>query len=192
MTKYQIRNSLLLLITAIIWGNAFVAQSIGMDYVGPFTFNCARSLIGGLVLIPCIYFLSSKEDNLVIVQTQKRDDKKMLIIGGICCGIALAAGSSFQQYGILHTSVGKAGFITAFYIIIVPLLGLFLKKKCGPFVWLGVVIALAGLYFLCITESFTIGQGDIYVFYSVCRWSSNVLYSVFGLRDDLRNFYVCI
>lgn len=197
MTKYQIRNSLLLLITAIIWGNAFVAQSIGMDYVGPFTFNCARSLIGGLVLIPCIYFLSGKEGNLVIVQTQKRDDKKMLIIGGICCGIALAAGSSFQQYGILHTSVGKAGFITAFYIIIVPLLGLFLKKKCGPFVWLGVVIALAGLYFLCITESFTIGQGDIYVFICAVMFSLHILVIdyfiqfVDGVQMSCIQFLVC-
>lgn len=197
MTKHQIRNSLLLLITAVIWGNAFVAQSVGMDYVGPFTFNCVRSLIGGLVLIPCIYFLSGREEKIIMGRTKKIEDKKMLVLGGICCGAALTAGSSFQQYGILHTSVGKAGFITAFYIIIVPILGLFLKKKCGSFVWIGVIIALAGLYFLCITESFTIGRGDIYVFICAIMFSIHILVVdyftqiVDGVKMSCIQFLVC-
>ena len=197
MTKHQIRNSLLLLITAIIWGNAFVAQSVGMDYVGPFTFNCVRSLIGGVVLIPCIYLLSKREHDIENVPKEKGGNWKILIWGGICCGVALTAGSSFQQYGILHTSVGKAGFITAFYIIIVPILGLFLKKKCGPFVWIGVILALAGLYFLCITESFTIGQGDIYVFICAMMFSIHILVVdyftqfVDGVKMSCIQFFVC-
>ena len=195
MKKQQIRNSFLLLLTAVIWGNAFVAQSVGMNYVGPFTFNSIRCFIGGLVLIPCIGFLEKQERDTAGIS--KPENRKMLILGGVSCGIALAAGSSFQQFGILHTTVGKAGFITAFYIIIVPILGLFLKKKCGPFVWLGVVIALAGLYFLCITESFSIGQGDIYVFICAIMFSLHILVIdyfiqfVDGVKMSCIQFIVC-
>ncbi|MCI5624061.1 DMT family transporter [Anaerostipes sp.] len=195
MKKQQIRNSFLLLLTAVIWGNAFVAQSVGMNYVGPFTFNSIRCFIGGLVLIPCIGFLEKQERDTAGIS--KLENRKMLILGGVSCGIALAAGSSFQQFGILHTTVGKAGFITAFYIIIVPILGLFLKKKCGPFVWLGVVIALAGLYFLCITESFSIGQGDIYVFICAIMFSLHILVIdyfiqfVDGVKMSCIQFIVC-
>ena len=160
MKKEQIKGSLSLFLAAIIWGAAFVAQSVGMDYVGPFTFNCVRTLIGGIVLIPCIAFLNRGKVRKKTYFTEK----KRLLLGGICCGVALATGSTLQQFGIMYTTVGKAGFITAFYIIIVPILGLFLGKKCGLSVWISVVIALAGLYFLCITDGFSIGKGDIYVF----------------------------
>ena len=160
MKKEQIKGSLSLFLAAIIWGVAFVAQSVGMDYVGPFTFNCVRTLIGGIVLIPCIAFLNRGK----VRKKTNFTEKKRLLLGGICCGVALATGSTLQQFGIMYTTVGKAGFITAFYIIIVPILGLFLGKKCGLSVWISVVIALAGLYFLCITDGFSIGKGDIYVF----------------------------
>ena len=98
-----------------------------------------------------------------------------MLLGGICCGVALATGSTLQQFGIMYTTVGKAGFITAFYIIIVPILGLFLGKKCGLSVWISVVIALAGLYFLCITDGFSIGKGDIYVFLGAIAFSIHIL-----------------
>ena len=152
MKKEQIKGSLSLFLAAIIWGAAFVAQSVGMDYVGPFTFNCVRTLIGGIVLIPCIAFLNRGK----VRKKTNFTEKKRLLLGGICCGVALATGSTLQQFGIMYTTVGKAGFITAFYIIIVPILGLFLEKKCGLSVWISVVIALAGLYFLCITDGFSI------------------------------------
>ena len=155
MKKEQIKGSLSLFLAAIIWGAAFVAQSVGMDYVGPFTFNCVRTLIGGIVLIPCIAFLNRGK----VRKKTNFTEKKRLLLGGICCGVALATGSTLQQFGIMYTTVGKAGFITAFYIIIVPILGLFLGKKCGLSVWISVVIALAGLYFLCITDGFSIGKG---------------------------------
>ena len=152
MKKEQIKGSLSLFLAAIIWGAAFVAQSVGMDYVGPFTFNCVRTLIGGIVLIPCIAFLNRGK----VRKKTNFTEKKRLLLGGICCGVALATGSILQLFGIMYTTVGKAGFITAFYIIIVPILGLFLGKKCGLSVWISVVIALAGLYFLCITDGFSI------------------------------------
>lgn len=180
MKTHKLRNSLLLLLTAFIWGTAFVAQSVGMDYVGPFTYTCVRSLIAGIMLIPCIAFLNKVNPNLEekkICQdeTKKKAYQKTLLIGGICCGAALGVASSLQQIGILHTTVGKAGFITTFYIIIVPIIGLFFKKRCGLNVWIGVVFALAGLYFLCITEGFSIGYGDTMVFLCALAFSIHIL-----------------
>ncbi len=153
MDKMKVRNFLLLLLTASIWGVAFVAQSVGMEYVGPLTFNCVRSLIGGLVLIPCIWFLGRLEKQRgekAGVPGGRKEEQRDLLIGGTLCGILLCVASNFQQMGIVYTSVGKAGFITACYIIIVPVLGIFLRRKCGVSVWFGVLFALAGLYFLCI------------------------------------------
>lgn len=193
MKKEQIRGSLLLFLAAIIWGVAFVAQSVGMDYVGPFTFNCVRTLIGGIVLIPCIAFLNRGKAKKKMTLTQK----KKLLLGGICCGAALTTGSTLQQFGIMYTTVGKAGFITAFYIIIVPILGLFLGKKCGLSVWASIVIALAGLYFLCITDGFSIGKGDIYVFLCAIAFSVHILvidyFTQFndGVKMSCIQFFVC-
>lgn len=193
MKKEQIKGSLSLFLAAIIWGVAFVAQSVGMDYVGPFTFNCVRTLIGGIVLIPCIAFLNRGEAKKKMTGTEK----KRLLLGGICCGIALTTGSTLQQFGIMYTTVGKAGFITAFYIIIVPILGLLLGKKCGLSVWISVVIALAGLYFLCITDGFSIGKGDIYVFLCAIAFSIHILvidyFTQFndGVKMSCIQFFVC-
>lgn len=206
MNARQIRQSFILLLTAIIWGVAFVAQSVGMDYVGPFTFICVRSLIGGLVLLPCITLLGrlnvQQEQSLPTDRKsgqtpRKKADAKKLALGGVCCGLALCAASCFQQFGILYTSVGKAGFLTAFYIIIVPILGLFFGKKCGPFVWIGVALALAGLYFLCMTESLRLGIGDILVFICACLFSVHILVIdyftqyVDGVKMSCIQFFVC-
>lgn len=174
MKNLQIRNSLILLLTALIWGVAFVAQSVGMDYVGPFTFNCARFLIGGIVLLPCMALLKKMNP-----PAQKPENpakaRKDLILGGICCGIALCAASSLQQIGIMYTTVGKAGFITAFYIIIVPIIGVFFGKKCGISVWIGVLLALAGLYFLCINEELAIAKGDLLVFLCALMFAVHIM-----------------
>lgn len=180
MKTHKVRNSLLLLLTAFIWGTAFVAQSVGMEYVGPLTYTCVRSLIAGIMLIPCIAFLNKvnpKQEDMHIYQKDegKQTYQKTLMIGGICCGLALGVASSLQQIGIQHTTVGKAGFITTFYIIIVPIIGLFFKKRCGINVWIGVVFALAGLYFLCITEGFSIGYGDTMVFLCALAFSIHIL-----------------
>ena len=109
------KNNILLVLTALIWGCAFVAQSVGMDYVGPFTFNMARFLIGAIVLLPVIWFMDRQRKT----GTEKGAGQKTLIIGGICCGIALAVASTLQQWGILFTTVGKAGFITAMYLSLI-------------------------------------------------------------------------
>lgn len=175
MNRFVLRQSLLLLLTATIWGVAFVSQSVGMDYVGAFTFNAARSLIGAAVLIPCIVLLKKTQDKNGDREVHKKEDKKTLLTGGICCGVILALASSFQQFGIMYTTVGKAGFITAMYIILVPLLGIFLKKKAGLRVGISVVIAVAGLYLLCMTESFRLEAGDMLVLICALIFSFHIM-----------------
>ena len=177
MQKSSIKNLCMLVLTALIWGSAFVAQSVGMDYVEPFTFLAARSVIGGLVLIPIIPLLDMwKTKNGQESEAPKTAaDKKVLLIGGICCGIALYAASAFQQFGISFTTVGKAGFITAMYIVLVPILGIFLKKKIGIKVGISVVIAVIGLYLLCITDGFTLGLGDALVLVCAFLYSIHIL-----------------
>ncbi len=180
MKKLQIRNSLILLLTAFIWGVAFVAQSVGMDYVGPFTFNCVRSIIGGVFLIPCILLLNKlnperEAEYKTMSPEARKANKKQLLTGGILCGVVLCVASNLQQFGISYTTVGKAGFITAMYIIIVPILGLFFKKKCGINVWLGVILAVCGLYFLCMTEGFSIQLGDFLVFLCALAFSVHIM-----------------
>lgn len=198
MKKVKVKNSLLLLLTATIWGVAFVAQSVGMEYVEPFTFNCTRSLIGGLVLIPFIWFLNRrKEEQREITPERKREERKVLATGGILCGLCLFAASNFQQFGIRYTTVGKAGFITACYIVIVPLLGIFLHKKCGRLIWMSVALALAGLYLLCMTESFSIGKGDFLVLICAILFSVHILvidhFSPLtdGVKLSCIQFFVC-
>ncbi len=157
----RLRGSLLLMLTALVWGVAFVAQSVGTGYVGPFTFNAVRMLIGGLVLLPWILVRDRKSGR----QAKRAADGSLrkLVLGGLCCGLALCAASNLQQIGIAYTTVGKAGFITALYIVIVPVFGLFMGRKPGIPAWLGVALAVAGLYFLCMTEGFSVGRGDLYV-----------------------------
>ena len=139
----KLRNSLLLLLTATIWGVAFVAQSVGMDYVGPFTFVFARNVIGGLVLLPVIAVLGkSGGPHPKQAPEERRKARKTLVIGGMCCGTALCAGSITQQFALLYTPVGKAGFLTACYILIVPLLGLLFGRRCGVKHWCGVALAM--------------------------------------------------
>ncbi|MEO2240001.1 DMT family transporter [Dorea sp. YH-dor226] len=189
------KNAAILMLTAFIWGTAFVAQSVGMDYLGPFTFNGVRSLIGAAALLPCIWLLQilNKKEGTVKEEGSRKD----LIIGGIACGLLLFAASSLQQIGIQYTSAGKAGFITAFYIVIVPVLGIFLHKKIGWKVWIAVLLALAGLYFLCITEKFTIGKGDIFIFLCALVFSLHIMVidhfspMVDGVKMSCIQFLVC-
>lgn len=190
------KNAFMLILTAFIWGTAFVAQSVGMDYLGPFTFNGVRSFIGGAALLPCIFLLerfNEKNSSAAPVKGSRKD----LIAGGTLCGLLLFAASSLQQLGIQYTTAGKAGFITAFYIVIVPVFGIFLRKKTGIKVWTAVLIALTGLYFLCITETFTIGKGDVLLFFGALIFSVHILvidyYSprVEGVKMACIQFFVC-
>ena len=157
MKVNRIRQQVLPVLAAFIWGTAFVAQSVGADYVEPFTFNTARSAIAFLFLL--VLCLVRRKVQKGVVESATRSWKD-LAVGGTCCGVALTVASFLQQKGLETTTSGKAGFITALYIVIVPILGVFLKKKAPRTIWISVALAVVGLYCLCITEDFTITSGD--------------------------------
>lgn len=163
MIKKQTGN-LILLLTALIWGSSFVAQTTGMEHVQPFTFMGIRTVLGGLVLIPVILFQRRMQPKAQrrAPEVQRQIDR-MSLIGGICCGLVLCIAGDLQQFGMTTTSPGKAGFITSLYIVIVPLLGIFIGKKIPKIVWFCVAAALFGFYLLCVTEQFTISTGDLLV-----------------------------
>ncbi len=168
----------MLVFTALIWGLAFVAQEAGMDYVGPFTFLAIRNLIGSIVLIPLILAMGTMRKKVPSKATEEYD-KKMLLKAGLLCGIALFAGAACQQVGMYYgASAGKAGFITALYILTVPLLGLIVKKKVRPMIWSCIAIALVGLYFLCIPQGQGLGgmaMGDMIVLMSAVCFGVQIL-----------------
>ncbi len=168
-------GNILLILTAFIWGCAFVAQSVGMEYVGPFTFNGTRCIIGGIFLIAAnLVFDAAKKKNKTYVKPSE-SEKKELIKGGIICGIVLFAASSVQQIGISMTTVGKAGFISVLYILIVPFFGLLLRQKLPRMIWLCCAIALCGLYLLCMNESLSLSKGDAVVFISAAIYAVHIM-----------------
>ncbi|MCX6248195.1 MAG: DMT family transporter [Bacteroidetes bacterium] len=155
----KLRSDLILILAAVIWGFAFVAQRIGMDYVGPFTFNGARFTLGALVVIPFLFSHKKfipKDPSLSI-------SRGKMIWGVIGTGLLLFSGASLQQVGLQFTTAGKAGFITGLYVVFVPFIGLFLGHRTTIFTWLGVLFSAAGLYFLSITSGFRIDRGDLLV-----------------------------
>ncbi|MDO4331417.1 MAG: DMT family transporter [Eubacteriales bacterium] len=168
--KTSVKSSLLLFLAAVIWGVAFVAQSVGMEYMGPLTFNGARFLIGAVVLLPVIWYREHKKAG-----EKEKGGRKEVLAGGVCCGLALCIASLLQQFGILYTTVGKAGFITTLYIIIVPVCGIFLRKKVGAKIWIGALIAVIGMYLLCISGNFSISKGDSFVLGCAFAFSVHIL-----------------
>ena len=174
MKDGTIKADILLLLTATIWGFAFVAQRVGMDYVGPFTFNAVRFALGSLSLLPLILLLQKRQSN-----TDRRqfsdDTNKSVLLGGILAGGALFAGASLQQAGLVYTTAGKAGFITGLYVVIVPLLGLFWRQRPRIGTWVGAILAAVGLYFLSITKEFDISFGDLLVLIGAFFWAGHVL-----------------
>ena len=232
MKKTEWKSPALLFLTAVVWGVAFVAQSVGMDYVGPFTCNCIRCLIGAVVLVPCIWFLDGwkqRSDGASCgresagapdgascgresagapdgascgrestgAPSGASDGSHALLAGGICCGLALFVASNLQQIGIQYTTVGKAGFITALYIVMVPVFGIFLKKRAGIRVWVSVALAVAGLYLLCITDRLALGKGDILVLLCAVVFAVHILVvdhfsaKTDGVRMSCIQFLVC-
>ena len=184
MKKEKIVANMLLLLTSIIWGSAFVAQRVGMDYVGPLTFGAIRFALAALVLLPVIHFINKSErkklrtkfDNGILEDKElKQEKRKILIKAGIICGLILFCGSTLQQFGLVFTTAGKAGFITALYIVLVPIFSLVLRKHPGLKSWVGVIIGAIGLYLLCINESFEIAPGDLIVLIGAGFWATHLL-----------------
>ncbi|MGD9179069.1 MAG: DMT family transporter, partial [Desulfobacterales bacterium] len=173
MKAGTVKSDALLLTTAIIWGFAFVAQRVGMDYVGPFTFNGIRFAIGSLSLLPLVLLSRGQRtssDNIL-----PPAGLKTILLGGGALGLALFAGASLQQIGLVYTTAGKAGFITGLYVIIVPILGLVWRQQPKIGTWMGAFLAAIGLYFLSVTEQFTIDLGDLLVLIGAFFWAAHVL-----------------
>lgn len=187
--KKIVSGELMLTLTALIFGVSFVAQRAGMAYIGPFTFNGIRSLIGALVLVPVILIMDRqrKASGAAIgvgsvtsaataeAQAQVSSSRKNLLLGGFWCGVVVFISSSLQQAGMIYTTAGKAGFITALYIVIVPILGLFLKKKVRPVLWFSVILATTGLYLLSVKDGFSIGWGDLLILLSAVGLSVHII-----------------
>lgn len=176
MYQTEAKGTIFLLITALIWGSAFVAQSMGMDYVGPFTFSAARDVVAIIVLIPVILLFAEKRDDgsyPPIWQQLKPD--AITLIGGAWCGLTLGIADTLQQVGISMTTAGKAGFITAIYIVLVPLMGFFIGRRVRRIIILCVALAMVGFYFLCINGDFEIAFGDLLVFFCAIFFALHIL-----------------
>lgn len=162
----KLRSTLCLLAAALIWGTTFVAQSIATGLLAPYTYNACRFLLGFIVLLPVAAITGRKDPLAFNYSGRNRKDPgsvraaRLLLAGGVLCGLCLFLAGSFQQTGIQYTSAGKSGFITALYIVLVPIIGLFLKRKCSPLIIPAVILAVIGFYLLCIKEGFTINRGD--------------------------------
>lgn len=209
MDRKKLTGNIFLLMTALIWGVAFVAQRVGMDYVGPLTFTAVRFWLGAAVLLPVLYFMGKRETQTASNEVQDgavtseariaeaAKSRRMLFVAGGVCGTILFTASILQQYGLVFTSAGKTGFITALYIVLVPIFGLFLKHRPGARGWIGVLLGTAGLYFLTITESLTIARGDFVVLIGAFFWAAHVLSIdhfnpyVDGIKLAITQFAVC-
>jgi drug/metabolite transporter (DMT)-like permease len=167
----KLKSNLLLLLAAAIWGLAFVAQRVGMDYVGPYTFNGVRFVLGSLSLLPLLFFYKPSSSQAETTGQSYRLDAR----AGFLAGTVLFIAASLQQIGLIYTTAGKAAFITCLYIVLVPILGIFIKQRIHPWTWGGSLFAVAGLYFLCVKENFSISYGDILELIGAFFWAIHIL-----------------
>ena len=182
-SKNNLYKYFLLFIAAFLWGSTFVAQSVGMDYIGPFTYSGVRNIIGAMFLVPVVLIINAIQRKKGIVPMDEngkeiatRQYLKNTVIGGICCGVVLCCASNLQQCSMVYVSAGKAGFITAMYVVLVPICGIFLKKKLPISVWIAVVIAVVGLYMLCIKSGdFSIGKGELLLLLCAFGFTGHIL-----------------
>lgn len=176
--KSHLKSNMLLFLTAFIWGSSFIAQSKGADVLGPFTFNSFRYTLAVIALTPVIMFLNKKNADKRDQMTagEKASEKKYLIYGGIATGLALFVASSLQQYAMAFTTAAKAGFITTLYVILVPIVGIFLKKKVRPVIWLCAIMGVVGLYLLSMQPgTFSISHGDFFVLLCALGYTAHIL-----------------
>lgn len=171
----QLRGGAMLMLTALIWGTAFVAQSVGMDYLGPCAFTATRNFIGCVALLPVIALASRLRSGAQPEEAAPAPGKKALFGWGAACGLLLGGATLLQQAGMQTASAGKAGFLTALYIVIVPVLGIFLGRRPGLKVWIGVVLALVGAYLLSVKGGAGIASGDLLVIASAVVFSLHIL-----------------
>lgn len=194
MNRQKLKGNLLLLLTSVVWGISFIAQSKGVELISPVVFNGIRSILGAVVLVPVILFLdhSKKRKGVPIQKT-----KKELLLAGVICGTFLCVATTLQTMGMIYTSPGKSGFITALYMVIVPIIGLFTGKKASPVIWLSVLIALGGLYLMCMDASLEINIGDLLTLLCALVFAGHILAidhfapKVDGVKLACLQFFVC-
>lgn len=194
MKNQRLKGNLILLLTALVWGISFIAQSKGVESISPVAFNGIRSMLGSIVLLPVIYFIdrSKKKKGIEVLKFDKP-----LILGGIICGIFLCVASTLQTIGMVYTSPGKSGFITALYMVIIPLFGLFSGRKTRPIIWLSVATAVVGLYLMCINSSMSINKGDILTLLCAFVFAGHIIAidyfspKVDGVKLACLQFFVC-
>ena len=177
MKHNNVRQILFPILAALIWGTAFVAQDLCADVIDTFSFNAARSYIAVVVLLVIIFIFDKlKKDKVELTPAEKKKARRDLLIGGFCCGTALAVASNFQQAGIAAgTEAGKAGFLTALYVVLVPLFGLFFRRKVSLPVWIAVALSVASLYLLCIKGDFSLAMGDLLVLVCAVCFAIHIL-----------------
>lgn len=191
-------NVLFLFMGAIIWGFGFIAQRLGNQHIGPFTFNGIRFLMGAITVSPLLFIARQKEKRAGVKEkTLNPQPRRTWLIASLVCGLALFAASSFQQIGLIDTEAGKAGFITALYIILVPLVGLFLGKKVSWQVWIALALAVGGLYLLMVKGDFKVASSDIIILIGAFLWALHILsvdhftQKLDGIRLAFGQFLVC-
>lgn len=175
MRVNRVRQNVLPLLAAFIWGTAFVAQSVGADYVGAFTFNAARSAVAFVFLLVLSLGMRVVRRRAFPDQPDRYGSRRDIWIGGLCCGTALTVATYLQQKGLETTPSGKAGFLTALYIVIVPIAGLLLKRKPPRAIWISVPLAVVGLYCLCVTEASSVTVGDFYLLLCAFCFSAHIM-----------------
>ncbi len=184
----NVKSTLILTLTAVIWGSAFVAQREGMSSIGPFLFSAIRMYLGSLTLLPIILYFDAKSRRQPVAKAApsaagaassarpaSSGTPADLRRGGLLCGLIIFFAANFQQVGLVSVSAGKAAFLTTLYILLVPLIGLLMKQRVTWNAWLGVLLGTAGLYFLCITEAFTVAPGDLIVLIGALFWALHIL-----------------
>lgn len=195
MKKKQYSTNSLLLLTAIIWGFAFVAQRMGMDYIGPYTFNAIRFALGGISLFPIIIYNKKQQKKLEVEPLKNRTWHKSW--GGLLLGIVLFSAASLQQIGLVYTTAGKAGFITGLYVVMVAFIGLIWKQKLKTTIWLGVILATIGMYLLSVTGDFQIAIGDLIILAGALFWAIHVQLTGYlsprtnAIRLAQYQFFIC-
>ncbi len=192
----QYLGSLMLTVCAFIWGTAFIAQSVGSEFIEPLTFNFSRSVLASVFLLCCAFIMDAlKKKDFTFWGSDDPIYKERLLKGGVLCGIFISAASFFQQVGIAYTTVGKSGFITALYLVIVPVLCFIIyRRSIGVLTGAGIITAAVGMYFICINESFTINIGDFYTLICAVCFAlqiiciENVIKNLDGVRLSMIQF----
>lgn len=194
MKNQKLKGNLILLFVAFIWGTSFIAQSKGVEEISAFLFTGTRSILGGLVLLPVIFLIDMNKKRKGI---KSEKNTKTLLLGGVLCGILLCLASTLQTAGLMYTSPGKSGFITALYMVIIPIIGLFTKKKPRPVILVSVLIAVCGLYLMCIDSELTINKGDVLTLICAFLFAGHILVIDYfspktdGVKLACIQFFVC-